>query len=211
MATPHVAGIASILKDQHPDWDGERIKAVIAGSTVPLANATAFEVGTGLVDAARAIGRTVVAEGALDLGFFAFPQSALPSTRTPLAYRNLGSSPVTLELTVAAQDGAAAPPLGVTLSASQVTVPAGGRAQVDVILDPGEAALGAHSGVIVARAAGMEIRTALGFELETERYDLTVEVDPRSGTQRASHTVGLIDQVTGAYDQRFVTGRGRNR
>ena len=79
MATPHVAGIAAILKDQHPDWDGERIKAVIAGSTVPVANATAFEVGTGLVDAARAIGRTVVAEGALDLGFFAVPAVVAPA------------------------------------------------------------------------------------------------------------------------------------
>jgi hypothetical protein len=89
------------------------------------------------------------------------------------------------------QDGASAPPPGVTLSASQVTVPAGGRVAVDVVLDPGEAALGAHSGVVVARAAGTEIRTSLGFELETERYDrnlplLVVDYDlPLSSTSTA--------------------------
>ncbi len=30
MATPHVAGLAAILADEHPTWDGERIKAAIS-------------------------------------------------------------------------------------------------------------------------------------------------------------------------------------
>ncbi|MFD3503571.1 S8 family serine peptidase [Streptomyces sp. NPDC058676] len=35
MATPHVAGAAAILAQQHPDWSGERLKAVLTGSARP--------------------------------------------------------------------------------------------------------------------------------------------------------------------------------
>ena len=55
MATPHVAGLAAILKQEHPDWDGEQLKSAIANSTVPVANATGFDAGTGRVDALAAI------------------------------------------------------------------------------------------------------------------------------------------------------------
>ncbi|CAM5233694.1 hypothetical protein SCYAM73S_08173 [Streptomyces cyaneofuscatus] len=46
MATPHVAGAAAILAQQHPDWSGERIKAVLTGSTKPGAYSS-FQQGTG--------------------------------------------------------------------------------------------------------------------------------------------------------------------
>ncbi|WP_409468060.1 S8 family serine peptidase [Streptomyces sp. HC307] len=36
MATPHVSGAAAILAQEHPDWSGQRIKAALMGSTVPL-------------------------------------------------------------------------------------------------------------------------------------------------------------------------------
>ena len=61
MATPHVAGLAAMLKQHHPDWDGEQIKSVIANSTVPVADATGFDAGTGRVDAIEAIEQDVLA------------------------------------------------------------------------------------------------------------------------------------------------------
>ncbi|WP_217146868.1 S8 family serine peptidase, partial [Streptomyces sp. AC627_RSS907] len=33
MSTPHAAGAAAILAQQHPDWSGERIKATLVAST----------------------------------------------------------------------------------------------------------------------------------------------------------------------------------
>ena len=63
MATPHVAGLAAILKQEHPTWDGEQLKSAIANSTVPVANATGFDAGTGRVDALEAIHQDVLAPG----------------------------------------------------------------------------------------------------------------------------------------------------
>jgi subtilisin family serine protease len=208
MATPHVAGLAAILKHRHPAWDGERLKAAITASTVPVPGATAFDTGTGRVDAERAIAQTVISSGSLNLGWFPFPQSSLPTTHTPLTYTNLGSAPVTLALAAEGVDGGAAP-AGVTVSPSTLTVPAGGSAQVDVALDPTAAGVGSFSGVITADAGGSEqTRTAFGFGLESEHYDLAVEIVPRAGTQRATHVLALRNVATGDYEQRELVGPG---
>ena len=82
MATPHVAGLAAILKDAHPQWDGERLKAAITSTTVPVADATGYDAGSGRVDAERAVAATVLASPSLNLGYYTWPQSDLPTTRT---------------------------------------------------------------------------------------------------------------------------------
>ena len=84
MATPHVAGLAAILKQEHPTWDGEQLKSAIANSTVPVADATGFDAGTGRVDALAAIHQDVLAPGSLSLGSYAWPYSDLAPTRTTL-------------------------------------------------------------------------------------------------------------------------------
>jgi subtilisin family serine protease len=98
MATPHVAGLAAILVHEHPSWDGERIKAAIIASTVPVPGASAFEAGSGRVDALRAIHQTMWATSSLNLGNYPFPQATLSQTETPLTYVNSGAAPVTLAL-----------------------------------------------------------------------------------------------------------------
>ncbi len=206
MATPHVAGLAAILKQEHPDWDGERLKAAIVGSAVPVAGAGAYDAGTGRVDALRAVGQSVVADPTLNLGFFAWPHTDLaPSSRT-LTYTNLGGAAVTYALTEGSQDGVAAPPPGVSLSADHVTVPAGGRASVAVTVDPTAAGPGAYSGVVTATptGGGATVRTAFGYVLEDERYDITVVVKPRPGTQSASHIVALAGLDDFSYTQRTL-------
>ena len=80
MATPHVAGLAAMIKQQHPGWDGEQIKSVIANSTVPVADATGFDAGTGRVDAMDAIEQDVLAPASLSLGSYAWPYSDLQPT-----------------------------------------------------------------------------------------------------------------------------------
>ncbi len=176
MATPHVAGVAAIVKQRHPAWDGERIKAAITGSAVSVPSATAFEAGTGRVDALQALGVNVVSAPALNLGSYPWPQQELQPTRTPLRYENLGVAPVTLALSVAAQDSAAGAPAGVSLSASTLTLAPGGTAVVDVQLDPSIPGVGTFSGVVVADpGTGSSVRTAFGFSLESEHYDVTVD------------------------------------
>ena len=47
MATPHVAGAAAILKQQHPDWDGERLKAALQSAVRSASTAEVYEQGAG--------------------------------------------------------------------------------------------------------------------------------------------------------------------
>ena len=211
MATPHVAGVAAIVKHAHPTWDGERIKAAITGTAAAVEGATAFDAGTGRVDAERAIAAPVLSSPSLNLGFYPYPQSGLPVTHTPVTYTNPGEEPLELELSLGSQNGDGIPPAGVSLSATQLAVPAGGTAQVDVVFDPGAVgATGPFSGVVTAEtASGATVRTAFGFELESEHYDLTVAIEPRPGTQHSSHVIGLVDLATGGYDQAELEGSGR--
>ena len=193
MATPHVAGLAAIIKEEHPDWDGERIKSVIANSTVPIADATGFDAGTGRVDALLAIQQDVVAPASLSLGSFAWPYSDLQPTSTALTYTNTGDAAVTLSLALTGQDGSAEPTGSMTLAADQVTVPAGATSSVDVVLDPTVARPGAYSAVVTATPddGGGTVRTGLSYLLEPEMYDVKVTIKPRVGTQNASHQLGL--------------------
>ena len=187
MATPHVAGAAAILKQRHPDL-GRR--APEGGDhrlrPCPFRGATAFDTGTGRVDAERAIAQTVVSSGSLDLGWFPYPQTSLSTSHKPLTYTNLGSAPVTLTLAVAGADGGE-PPAGVTRLAVDADRPGkrhrGRSTSRSTRTGPG---VGTFSGVITADAGGgQQVRTAFGFGLESEHYDVTVDVVPRTGTQRA--------------------------
>jgi hypothetical protein len=98
----------------------------------------------------------------------------------------------------------------VSLSAPRLTVAAGATASVEVVLDPRSLASGDDSGVVTAEAAdGTSLRTAFAFGVESEHYDLTVEIDPRPRARTGSHTIGVIGLESGSFDQQEVDGDGR--
>jgi subtilisin family serine protease len=47
MATPHVAGAAAILKQQHPDWNGEQLKAALQNSVRSASKVAIYDRGAG--------------------------------------------------------------------------------------------------------------------------------------------------------------------
>ncbi|MGW2057006.1 S8 family peptidase [Streptomyces sp. NPDC001840] len=189
MATPHVAGAAALLAQQHPDWDGPRIKAALVGSAKPGPYG-AVEQGSGRVDSAHALTQSVVTEPAsLSFGAPAWPhQDDQPITRT-LTYRNTGAEPLTLDLTATATGptGADAPAGFFTLGASQVTVPAGGTASVDITADPtlGGDTEGVYSLAVTATGDGRSVRTAGALNREGEMYNLTLKATARDGSAPA--------------------------
>ena len=193
MATPHVAGLAAILKQEHPTWDGEQLKSAIANSTVPVADATGFDAGTGRVDALAAVRQDVLAPSSLSLGSFAWPYSNLAPTRTELAYTNTGAAPVTLSLALTGQDGTDERTGSMTLAATTVTIAGHAAVSVPVVLDPTLAGPGAYSGVVTATPddGGGAVRTAVAYQLEPERYDVKVTIKPRKGSLNVSHQLGL--------------------
>ncbi|MFC9243942.1 S8 family serine peptidase [Streptomyces sp. NPDC057136] len=207
MATPHVAGAAAILAQQHPGWDGERIKAVLTGSTKPGAYSS-YQQGTGRTDVARAIGQSVITEqGPIGFGLQQWPHADDKPVTKKLTYRNLGTQPVTLKLSVdaLAVDGKPAPQGMFGLSTDQLTVPAGGTATADVTADTRVGtADGSFGGAVTATSADgkVKVRTAVGVEREIESYDLTLthlDEDGKPTGDAATQVTGFDNDFAGEF------------
>ncbi|MEU0394782.1 S8 family serine peptidase [Streptomyces sp. NPDC006208] len=181
MATPHVAGVAALLAEKHPDWSGQQLKDALMSTSEQL-GADAYTIGAGRVDVPAAVDATLTATGSADLGFYAWPyEENQPATRT-VTYSNHSDAAVTLDLAV---EGV--PADAVTLADSSLTVPAHGTAQTKVTGDGSKAPVGTTSGRITATAGGKAVaRTAVGLVKEEERYNLTVRVLDRDGAPTAA-------------------------
>ncbi|MFF4400273.1 S8 family peptidase [Streptomyces sp. NPDC001480] len=189
MATPHVAGAAAILAQRHPNWTGARIKQALTASTTPTPGATGYQQGTGRVDVSRALEGAVASEQtSVSFGKQLWPHTDDRPVTQHITYRNDGDQPVTLDLTATATGpgGRTAPEGMFTPSTTQLTVPAGGTAGVDLTADTRvEAADGAYSGTLVATARNgadpAAVRTAFGVVREAEAHDLTLKFLDRGG------------------------------
>ncbi|MFD9699567.1 S8 family serine peptidase [Lentzea sp. NPDC059081] len=177
MATPHVAGVVALLKQQHPDWAGERLKATVMASARANPSLTPFDQGAGRVDVPTMLGQQVVSEpGSVNFGVQQWPHDDDQKVVREVTYRNAGSEPVTLDLTadVKGPDGKPSPAGLLTVSPAKITVPAGGAAKVTITADTKvNAPDGAYSGAIVASNG---LRTFVGVTREVESYDVGVTV-----------------------------------
>ncbi|MBO0512689.1 S8 family peptidase [Streptomyces beijiangensis] len=198
MATPHVAGAAALLKQQHPDWTGQQLKELLSSATSP-GNFPAYQQGSGRIDVTKAIRTTVVAEsGSINYGTQAWPHDDDQAVEKTVTYRNLGTQPVTLDLTVSgtAPGGSPAPQGMFTLGAPQLTVPAGGTADAKVSADTrlGGDVNGVYDARITATAGDQVLTTAAVVERATESYAVTYKYLDRDGkpaTQFETKITGL--------------------
>jgi minor extracellular serine protease Vpr len=173
MSAPHVAGAAALLLEARPRTRAQAVRDILQNSAVPknwwgnpglgfLDNV--HRQGAGMLDIARAIGSTSsVSPAKLALG----ESEAGPATRT-LTLRNSGATErtYTLSHTPALSTGGSTFNPGfftgfasVGFSASQVTVPAGGRATVDATItaNPALADRSQYGGYLVATAEDGEV------------------------------------------------------
>ncbi|MEU4092675.1 S8 family serine peptidase [Streptomyces sp. NPDC026673] len=208
MATPHVAGAAAILAQEHPDWAGPQIKAALVGSTAD-GGYTAFQQGSGQIDLARAIHQDVVAEPvSLSFGVARWPHADDVKQSKTITYRNSGTSDVTLDLSVTGRNpkGAAAPKGFFTLDKQQVTVPAGGTAEATLTADTtlGGTVDGAYSAAVMAGDGTRSVRTAAGVVREAESYDLRITNLDRDGRPAADYDTLVAGLDVDAFEE--VTG-----
>jgi hypothetical protein len=115
MAAPHVAGAAALLRQLHPDWTHDEIRAALVGASVNL-------------------GRAIVDQGAGRLDAYAAATATLLCLPTRLAFGRVvpGGRDTTLARVLELRSHAATS-LSVTLVVSRETPVAGG---VDVTVEP---------------------------------------------------------------------------
>ncbi|MFF9767076.1 S8 family serine peptidase [Streptomyces sp. NPDC014636] len=185
MATPHVAGAAAILKQEHPDWGYAELKGALTGSAKG-GKYTPFQQGSGRIQVDKAIKQSIVADpGSVSFGVQQWPHTDDKAVTKQLTYRNLGDKDVTLTLgsTAVNPKGAAAPAGFFKLAATKVTVPAHGKAAVGFTVDTklGGTVDGAYSAYVTATGGGQTVRTAAAVQREVESYDVTLKFVGRDG------------------------------
>ncbi len=184
MATPHVAGAAAILAQQHPDWTGVQLKEHLMSSAKGLAEwYSPYEVGTGRLDVAAAVRNTVSGTGSLFFGNYDWPHEPTDAAVTKdLVFTNHGSADVTLNLALTERRWSVHP------RRVHGDVPAGGKATVAVTGDPQAVESGRFTGYIVGTdaATGQPVtRTSVALIKEDERYDLNIKLVGRDGKPAA--------------------------
>jgi subtilisin family serine protease len=146
MAAPHIAGAMALLRQLHPTWSIEELKALVMNTAVNNvradlpASAALFppsRVGAGRVDLPRAAASEVVAsvQGDDDLVSVSFGSVEAVSTTTltrTVEVSNKGAVPATYNLAYAPV--VTIPGVSYSLSAPSITIGAGQTATVDVIM-----------------------------------------------------------------------------
>ncbi|WP_433260619.1 S8 family peptidase [Actinosynnema sp. CS-041913] len=206
MATPHVAGAAAILAQQHPGYTNTQLKDALITTARTGAGTDVYQQGGGRLDVARASAQRVHAgPGTLNLGYLRWPYPTAPVTRT-VTYTNATAAEVTLRLSleVSHQDGSAAPAGMFTVDRPQVAVPAGGTAAVQLTVDPAAGKPGRFGGYLLGVDGDTVVHTSVGAAFEAEMYDIAVTGIPRSGFLHPSSRV-LLWSPENDRVERYVT------
>jgi minor extracellular serine protease Vpr len=137
MAAPHTAGAAALVRQAHPSWSVQNIKAAIENTSSPAdagSSLTPFRIsrgGSGLIQPLNAIKTHAVATGTQGTGAvsFGFDESTGNfSDSGEIQVENLGSSNVTFNVAAVMPQGSAH---SILLGSSSVTVGPGSDRDVD--------------------------------------------------------------------------------
>ncbi|MEV4534571.1 S8 family serine peptidase [Asanoa sp. NPDC049518] len=185
MATPHVVGAAALLAAQHPELTGAQLKDLLTSTAKRTPEYNAFQAGSGRVDVASAARAGVFASATASAG-----QSASGPVSRPVTYTNLGSAPVTLDLSIVASGV----PAGMfTLSGSEVTVPAHRTATVTVTIDPRKAPRGStgFSAQILATGPDGALAAHTAVSVGALAHRLTIDVKDAAGRPAWAFVIAL--------------------
>ncbi|MFF0741676.1 S8 family serine peptidase [Streptomyces sp. NPDC004111] len=209
MATPHVAGAAAVVKQAHPDWTAQQVKAALVSAAKQVPG-DVRETGGGRLDVKAAVDARVTGAPAVQGGTFDWPQHSSDRTTVDLPYTNTSDKPVTLDLKVqqpTGNDGSRIRAKVAQLGKSRVTVPAGATVNVPLTLDPAarldRAQYGDVTGRVLATAGGSTtVSTPFSLYVQPETVTLRVKVIDRDG--RPADGASTLD-VIGTDDDTGVS------
>jgi subtilisin family serine protease len=187
MATPHVAGVAALLAQEHPGVAGIYLKGAITGSAVPISGLTTHDQGYGLTNALAAVDTSLFDYSPIN-ATLSWPHAAGQTANAPGGViMNSATAAVTLNLTTqlfGASGTASSAPL-LTLAASQVTIAAGATDSYTVVMHGDNVPAGLYTGVVTGKLADGTVKTREIFDVyvEPELYTLHTTVLDRTGAK----------------------------
>ncbi|MGW1004964.1 S8 family peptidase [Streptomyces sp. NPDC002520] len=193
MATPHVAGAAAIVRQAHPDWTAQQIKAALVSSARTGGQvAGADQTGGGVLDVYSAVRQKVLSAPAVQAGTYNWPQSAADRTTVQVPLTNTGDTDLKLSLRISGvhgNDGSDVHSDIVKPAEGKVTVPAGATVQVPLRIDPTAqlkaAQYGAVTGRILATGDDVHVSVPVTLYVQPETVTLRVKVIDRNGKPAA--------------------------
>ncbi len=146
MACPMTAGIAALVKQAHPSWNGAQIKAAIMNTADPSLNIgyNSRIAGTGVVQAQNAVNSSVLATTSDSLDSIKFgyvPGTGAYTASKAFTLTNTGTTTANYNLSVVANGSQRGAVVGV--SPSTVSVAAGATSTIQVSLSMSAAAFAA--------------------------------------------------------------------
>ncbi|MFF1833502.1 S8 family serine peptidase [Streptomyces sp. NPDC058231] len=182
MATPHVAGAAALLAQEHPDWTAPQLKDALISTSHTVSGTKVAEQGGGRIDLAAAIG-PVTATGSVTPA--PLQAGGTGGRSATVRYTNTGDREVTLSLsaTLATSTGRALPAGAVTLGSDTVKVAPGATAEVPLNTDATHVTRGDYFGYVTARSTGGAVvaHTTVSLVVHAPQHRLTVVYRNRDG------------------------------
>ncbi|MEU1203664.1 S8 family serine peptidase, partial [Streptomyces sp. NPDC005813] len=183
MATPHVAGAAALLAQQHPGWGAEQLKDTLISTSHTVSGTKVTEQGGGRIDLATAMG-PVTATGSLILPAIEARGAEEQQTAT-VRYTNTGDRPLKLTLAVklATDFGRTLPDEVVRLGSDTVEVAPGATAEVPLQVDAANATPGKFYGYVTAKSSDGTVltHTTVSLLVHGKQHRLTVVYRGRDG------------------------------
>ncbi|MET7524698.1 S8 family serine peptidase [Streptomyces sp900116325] len=182
MATPHVAGAAALLAQQHPDWNAQQLKDALTSTAHTVPGTKVTEQGGGRIDVAAAMG-PVTATGSITLAPLQIGGTG--GQAATVRYTNTGDHPITLSLAVnlATETGHAIPDGVVSPDSGTVQLAPGATAEVPLRTDATHAVRGNFYGYITAKSADGTVlaHTTVSLVVHAPQHRLTVVYRDRAG------------------------------